>query len=265
MNSRWNSTPALYQNPQLDGSPFFWEAGPIGVLLIHGFTATTAEVRPLARALLAEGYTVSGPLLPGHGVSPEDANRYTWNDLTNAIQHAYLALNKCCQKVFVGGESMGGLLALYQAAVSPEISGVLAYAPAIRLRAWWIPYLARGLRPFTAYRPKPPAVPSPAEAMWSGYSVYPLKAMTELFKLQKEVSKRLGSIHAPILLSQGALDQSIGTDCIDVIAQKVSSSYKEIHWLNQSGHCVLLDCERTQVERISKEFIQKVIQLPIAG
>jgi len=38
----------VIKNPHLEGSPFFWEAGPIGILLAHGFSAITAEVRPLA-------------------------------------------------------------------------------------------------------------------------------------------------------------------------------------------------------------------------
>ena len=52
---------SMIHNPHLEGEPFFWEAGPVGVLLIHGFTATTAEVRPLAKILQQDGYTVSGP------------------------------------------------------------------------------------------------------------------------------------------------------------------------------------------------------------
>ena len=52
-------------NPELEGGSFFWKNGETGVLLLHGLTATTAEVRPLAKSLLKEGYTVSGILLPG--------------------------------------------------------------------------------------------------------------------------------------------------------------------------------------------------------
>ena len=44
------TNPALH-NPHLEGGPFFWEAGPVGVLLLHGYTATTAEMRPLAKRL----------------------------------------------------------------------------------------------------------------------------------------------------------------------------------------------------------------------
>jgi hypothetical protein len=66
---RMNANSAL-QNPHLEGDSFTWESGPLGILLLHGFTATTAEVRPLAKLLHQDGYTVSGPLLPGFGTTP---------------------------------------------------------------------------------------------------------------------------------------------------------------------------------------------------
>ena len=65
---------AFIKNPQLDGNPFFYKGNKVGFLLIHGFTATTTEVRLLADKLHKDGYTVSAPLLPGHMTTPEDMN-----------------------------------------------------------------------------------------------------------------------------------------------------------------------------------------------
>ena len=62
-------TESNLHNPQLDGDPFWFEGGPIGVLLVHGFTATPVEVRRLADRLNAQGYTVAGPLMAGHGTA----------------------------------------------------------------------------------------------------------------------------------------------------------------------------------------------------
>jgi carboxylesterase len=124
---------SVLRNPHLEGSTFLWGAGSIGVLLCHGFTATTAEVRPLAQALHAHGYTVAGPLLPGHGTTAPDCNRYTWQDWYASIEQMYLQLAGSCQKVVVGGESTGALLTLNLAVNYPEIAGILCYAPALRL------------------------------------------------------------------------------------------------------------------------------------
>ncbi len=67
-------------NPHLSGDSFYWQAGPTGVLLVHGYTATTSEVQPLARILNSEGYSVAGPLLPGHHTTPRELNQVKWQD-----------------------------------------------------------------------------------------------------------------------------------------------------------------------------------------
>ncbi len=48
--------------------PFFFEAGKRAVLLLHGFTGSSADVRILGRFLEKEGYTVKAPHYKGHGV-----------------------------------------------------------------------------------------------------------------------------------------------------------------------------------------------------
>lgn len=92
----------VLRNPQLDGAPFYWKGGSTGVLLCHGFTATTAEVRLLAKTLYENGYTVTAPLLPGHGTSPEDCNRFTWQDWYACIEHTYQQLANDCHRVVIG-------------------------------------------------------------------------------------------------------------------------------------------------------------------
>src|SRR4030042_845478 len=119
------SRPSFLRNPQLEGSSFYWKAGPTGVLLCHGFTATTAEVRLLGQVLFAQGYTVAPPLLPGHGTTPQDCNRYSWQDWYASVEQTYQQLASLCKRVMIGGESTGALLILYLASQHPEISGIL--------------------------------------------------------------------------------------------------------------------------------------------
>lgn len=48
--------------------PFFFEGDAIndaGVLLLHGFTGSPAELRPLGEFLSRQGYAAAAPLLPG--------------------------------------------------------------------------------------------------------------------------------------------------------------------------------------------------------
>ena len=98
------------------GESFFFKGGQVGVLCLHGFTASPAEVRWLGEHLAGHDYTVYGPRLPGHAPHPHDLARYRWQDwYLTALDGCHL-LHSHCQQVFVVGHSMGGCLALLLAA-----------------------------------------------------------------------------------------------------------------------------------------------------
>ncbi len=245
------------RNPHLEGTTFFWEGGPVGVLLSHGYTATTAEVRLLGRYLHERGYTVSGPLLPGHGTTPQEMNRCRWQHWTEAFEAAYRELASRCERVFVGGESMGGLLALHLASYHPEIAGVMAYAAAIavplkRWQAVLLPLLA----PLGIMLPKGPSTPSAADARWQGYDENPLRATRQLFALQAATRARLTAITHPILIVQGRLDTAVDATAPQIIYDSVRSTQKYLYWFEHSTHCVLLDQEWEEVAELTLRFIE---------
>jgi carboxylesterase len=248
-----------FQNPQLEGDSFLWEGGPVGVLLSHGFTATTAEVRLFARFLHERGYTVAGPLLPGHGTTPEEMNRHRWQDWATAVESAYQELASRCERVFVGGESMGAILALYLAAEHPEALGILAYAPALKVASRATPLLLPLLAPFVPVVSKGESPRTHADDFWQGYTVNPLRAAAELARLQREVRRRLTEITQPLLIVQGRLDRRIAPDAPALLAREVRSTWYEIHWLEQSTHCVLLDREWQQAADLGLNFITRVL------
>jgi carboxylesterase len=244
------------RNPHLDGSTFYWEAGTTGVVLCHGFTATTAEVRLLAQALFIQGYSVAGPLLPGHGTSPEDCNRHSWEDWYASLENTYQHMAEHCIRVVVGGESTGALLALHLAAHHPQVAAILCYAPALRLKLRPITiFLLSLLAPFITSIPKPP---STDDNPWQGYSVQPLKGARQLLRLQKTIPPLLPGIHQPVLIVQGRLDPTVHPASPQVIYDQVSSAVKELVWLENSTHCVILDKERDQAARLTINFLQRV-------
>jgi carboxylesterase len=82
------------------------------------------------------GYHVSGPLLPGHGVSPEELNQVNYQDWIDKAEFEYQKLAGQYEKVFVGGESMGGLLTLWLASEHPEIDGIMVFRPHLEFRVF---------------------------------------------------------------------------------------------------------------------------------
>jgi len=197
-----------------------------------------------------------GPLLPGHGTRPEDLNRIRWQDWTAAAEAAYADLSKRCKRVFVGGESNGALVALYLASQHPEIAGVLAYAPAVRpiLTTWQVIqlYLAS---PFVATLPKGDLE---GNTTWQGYKVNPLKGVLQLRAFSKEVRRRLPQVKQPILIVQGRNDRTVYPAGAQEVYDRVGSTMKELHWMENSGHCVLLENEQHIVHRLTLDFLFKV-------
>jgi carboxylesterase len=246
-------------NPQLDGGPFFWQAGPVGVFLSHGFTATSAEVRPLAQRLYEKGYTVAGPLLPGHGTRPEDLNRVRWQDWVCAGEEVLAKLFETCEQVFIGGESMGGLLALYLASQEPRAAGILLYAPAIRTTMSKIdrvklPLLAHFVT-LVEYESQD------CSNGWQGYRGTPLKGAIQVLRFQRATLSRLQHIHQPVLVFQGRHDTTVAPEAGEIIFNGISSEIKEHHWMENSEHTVVLDPEREQVAELSIQFIEKFSSL----
>jgi carboxylesterase len=247
----------MLHNPQLEGSPFYWEGGPEGILLIHGFSATTAEVRPLAQTLYSSGYTVAGPLLPGHFTNPEDLNHVRWQDWMSAVEEMYQRLSSQCQSIIVGGESTGGLLSLYLASQHPSITALLLYAPALRLNLDPIDsFLIHVLAPFIPWLPKKNV---DSNDLWQGYPVNPLKGVVQLLHFQKKVRPLLPTITQPVLIIQGKLDTTVHPGVPDIIYSQIGSKIKEKHWMDHSAHCVIIDREFGQVTNLTIQFLNRVL------
>ena len=240
-------------NPELAGEAFFWEAGPVGVFLSHGYTATTAEVRLLAKNLHEQGFTVSGPLLPGHGTQPGDLNRVRWEDWAAEGEKTYQALKNRSEKVFVGGESMGALVALWLASEHPEIAGVLCYAPAIKLSM--SPLDTLKLYAGSLVLPEVGRASLDCSDVWQGYPGLPLKGALQLLEMQKAVRARLGEIHQPILIFQGRKDTTVAPEAGEILLEGVRSTQKKRIWLENSTHPVTLDVELDEVTRLTVDFI----------
>ena len=92
--------------------PFFLPGGREGVLLIHGFTGLPAELLLMGQYLHAQGFSVLGVRLAGHGTTVEDMSHMTWEDWMDSVRDGYALLSGFCDTVDVIGHSMGGLFAL---------------------------------------------------------------------------------------------------------------------------------------------------------
>jgi len=243
----------LFQNPQLEGNSIFWKGNSTGVLLIHGFTATTAEVRWLAEYFRKTGFTVSAPLLPGHGTNPEDLNAVKYQDWISCVCEAYLNLKNQCSQVIVGGESMGAVLGLYLGEVYKEIDALLLYSPAIKVSSL---RFAKYIKYFAPFLEK--SNNDPQDTSWQGYTVYPLKGAYEFNKLQKIVINKLSEVHQPALILQGIHDKTIDIESGKLILDAIQSENKSLKFMHGSGHVMLLEKEIDLIIKYTTQFLKSV-------
>ncbi len=243
-------------NPHLNGDSFFGPAGPVGLFLAHGYTATAAEVRLLAEKLHQKGYTIAAPLLPGHGTHPNDLNHVRWQDWVAAGQETLDRLFQTCEQVIVGGESMGGVLALYLAALNSPIRAVLLYAPAIALTL--SPFNRLKLHLIAPFLSQIERQKLDCPNTWQGYPALPLKGVIQLLRFQAATLSLLPQIHQPVQIFQGRLDQTVAVDDGKIILGGVSSKIKEHHWLEKSHHTLILDIELDDATAKTLAFIEKL-------
>ncbi len=238
------------EKPHLDGSSFYYPGNRTGFLLVHGFTATTTEVKPLAERLKQEGYTVSAPLLPGHDTHPDDLNKVHWQDWYQTVRQAYLGLRETCDRVWLGGESMGTLLCLMTAVEFSEAAGLLLFAPALEVKRLRAAYL---LQYFIKYLDKSH---KSNNQEWKGYNVYPMKGTVQFLKLQKKVRTELEKVTQPTLVVVSKADQTVLFTAGETIINAIASQKKQLIVLEESPHTMLLGHENQQIIDKAIDFVK---------
>lgn len=235
-----------------DIEPFDFTGNSTGCLLVHGFTGSPGEMRPLGEYLNSKGFTVKGVCLPGHGTQLDDMLKTRWEHWYSEVEKGYNTLAAIYEKVFVIGLSMGGALAL-QLAIDKQISGGIVPICAPIFLTDKKAYLAPLLQYFIKYTGKKSSGQKSYQSFW--YDKYPTKCVASLVQMLPKIKKQLRSITCPILVIQSKLDRTVDPISAQYIYDNVTSSNKELKWLYNSGHVATLDIEREQVFLWIEEFI----------
>jgi carboxylesterase len=244
--------------------PFFADAVPgadgqrVGVLLSHGFTGSPASMVPWAEHLVAQGYGVAVPRLPGHGTSWQEANRTSWADWYGEVERAFEKLAADCDQVVVGGLSMGGGLVLELAANrGRQVAGIVLVNAAVntlRKDVLALPVLKHllGSFPGIANDIKKPGVQE------HGYGRTPLRAAHSMMTGWKQVRQDLPKVTQPILLFRSAEDHVVDPSSARIIRSQVSSRDVTERILENSYHVATLDNDAPLIFSESADFVRRV-------
>ncbi|MGW4891132.1 alpha/beta hydrolase [Kitasatospora sp. NPDC004240] len=252
--------------PPLPGAePFRHRGGPVGVLLCHGFTGSPQSLRPWADRLAEAGYTVSLPLLPGHGTNWQDMQLTRWEDWYAEVERELLALTAECERVFVCGLSMGGALALRLAALHGEaVAGLVLVNPSVRSdnpASVLLPVL-RHLVPSLPGIADDIAKPGAAEL---GYDRTPLHAAWSLTRLWADVRRRLPQVTQPVLLLRSPQDHVVSPANSELVLARISSTDVTERLCQRSYHVATLDHDAPEIFAAGLDFFRRLAPAHAAG
>lgn len=234
----------------------------VGCLCIHGFTGGPYEVQPLADYLKDHtDWKVEVITLPGHGETLNLKNSNYLNWIATA-EEAMKELDRQCDKVYLVGFSMGGMIASYLAA-KYEKSGKLVllsasgkYLNPKQMVREWAELAASGLRGewsdnflFQQYKRK----------LRPG--VVPFKSLVEFKKCVNFTTPYLYKVRCPVLIAQGMEDSMVPYKTAYYLEKEIPTETEVIlfgnskhliclgddqEFLNQSVFSFLTDSQKTK-------------------
>jgi len=240
--------------------PWSHPGGPVGALVVHGFTGSPQSMRPLAEALAAAGCTVEMPLLPGHGTTVDDMLTTSWADWSAAAEAAYLDLAHRCERVVVAGLSMGGTITLWLASRHPAIAGIVLVNPAVG-DPEGSPAMIAGLRALLdAGETTMDAIGADIAlegATELSYERTPIAPLISLVEATAEVRAGLGWITCPVLLCTSPQDHVVPASDSDRVAAGVDGPVERVT-LERSYHAATLDHDAALIEARAVAFVEAV-------
>ncbi|TDM12576.1 alpha/beta hydrolase [Macrococcus lamae] len=224
--------------------PFFFEEGERAVLLLHGFTGNSSDVRQLGRFLQKKGYTSYAPHYEGHGVPPEellDSSPHVW---WRQVLEAYDFLQeKGYKDIAVAGLSLGGVFAL-KLSLYRDVIGVATMCSPMHIKTTGNMFESV-LDYAREYKKREGKDSSQIDAEMSQF--HPTATLEELQQTIGGVRDSVGDVYVPLFVAQGKLDTMINSESATIIYEETSSDDKEIHWYEHSGHVITIDKEKEQL------------------
>jgi carboxylesterase len=215
-------------------------------------------MRYLGEQLHGAGYTVIGPRLKGHGISPAAMARTTAADWIDSVDEALAELRKTCSQIYMTGLSMGGTLTLFTAASHADvIKGAIPINAAVHLANPDMAGLAFG-------RGLPDTVPGIGSDIKDpntkelAYAEVPVAAFRQVYALMAATHDLLPRVKCPTLVITAREDHVVSPSNGPLIAGGVGANRVELVWLENSYHVATIDHDKALIARLTIDFIKSI-------
>lgn len=225
-----------------------------GCLLIHGFTGSPDEVRPLGEELERNGYEVKIPILAGHSGSRKEFSRVKWKEWVRTAEESLTELYRQSPDVIVVGFSMGGMIAAHLATRYPVQKLILLSTPLFYpnfrqiFMDLWEEWMVSGWR-----------VPAKLwEYLWRIF-IIPKRTVWQFHQLVRNLSLDIPKVKVPTLIIHGNRDDIVHPRSSQAIYNQIATTDKALYFLPNSKHMI---CREQEVDLL-KELVLQFIPTPI--
>jgi esterase/lipase len=218
----------------------------VGILLVHGFLASPAELRGLGNVLAERGYAVYGMRLKGHGTSPWDLREQAFEDWLESVRRGYRLIEMMCERVCVIGFSTGAALALRLASESPvALAGVISVCAPMRFKKRAMAFVpvvhganqlvrlmstSEGIMPFRENESENPSI---------NYQHMPIRGLYELQRMVDDLKPRLGDVAVPALVVQADGDPVVAPESAQDLVDRLPRASTKIQLIAADHHGIV--------------------------
>lgn len=235
--------------------PFFFEEGNRAVLLLHGFTGNSSDVRQLGRFLQKKGYTSYAPHYEGHAAPPEEilkSSPFVW--FKEALDGYDFLVEKGYDEIVVAGLSLGGCYAL-KLSLNRDVKGIITMCSPMYIKTEGSMFdgVLEYARNFKKYQGKDETTINKEMDVFQ-----PTETLKELQGQIQDVRDHVDEVMDPLLVVQAEQDQMINTDSANIIYNESESDEKDIKWYANSGHVITIDKEKELVFEDVYQFLESL-------
>lgn len=240
--------------------PFSHVAGStVGVVVVHGFTGTPWSVRGVADAMVAAGFDVELPRLPGHGTTIDDMLTTSWSDWSGEVARARASIAARCEHVVLVGQSMGATLVLASAVADPAAAALVCINPVTRGRSTeeleLIDDLLEDGFDVAPGEGSDIADPDGSDISYDGTPLRPLRSL--LLEGVAPIEQRFGELTPPLRLFTSRQDHVVAPEDSEHLAATYGGPVEHT-WLDRSYHVVTRDFDRHLVTTETISFVNRI-------
>lgn len=251
------------------GRPFLLRPWRIrgGIVLAHGYMAAPLEVRALADHLYRCGFAVYGVRLRGHGTAPEDLSQRDWEDWYASFSRGYALIRSLTDKVFLGGFSTGGCLALLGAAhKQSHIKAVFSICAPLSVRNYSIRLVPSIISVNTLLKKLGRSqyawdyVENSPENKHINYTRNPLTGVQQLTQVMNATEETLPLVHTPALIIQASKDTTVDPVSGKDIFEKLGARNKQLVLFERERHGIINGEGSPEIFSQVEQFLEKTLK-----